>query len=246
MKKVLYFVLTFILSIVLCACGTNDPHPLSVNFQTEEELLAAFDSFFAAENWEELESQKREEKADEFVEVLRNNTAIHHYFQKSDEAVALAYKLNENPVLSDRFKDYLWQIFAACNKTDWYEEIVEIDEHGWHQPFFQQGWEHDRPTYSSIINDIKYSFNNPDSVSFSSGAWVFMPPVGGYYERPFEILGYVEVRYGNGYGEYNYKKYLLSGVLGEELTITSSKYDIDMLDLMDMSDNGNTQFMSAR
>lgn len=246
MKKVLYFVFAFILSITLCACGANEPHPLSVNFQTEEELLTAFDSFFATENWEELESEKQKEKTDEFEEVLRNNTAIHHYFQKSDEAVALAYKLNENPVLSDDFKDYLWRIFAACNKTDWYEEIAEIDDHGHHQPFFQQGWEYDRPSYSSIINDIKYTFNNPNSVSFSSGAWVFMPPVDGYYERPFEILGYVEVRYGNGYGEYNTKQYLVSGVLGEDLTITSSRSDIDMLDLVDMSDNGCIQFMSAK
>ena len=74
MKKGMSLVLAMVMCLSLCACGDSGPHPLSIDFQTEEELVSALELYFSDENWDGLEKEQWNEKVNEFSNVLMYRT----------------------------------------------------------------------------------------------------------------------------------------------------------------------------
>lgn len=219
-KRIISMMLAVILTFSLCACGNTGPHPLSVDFQTEDELITALETYFKTDydkNWKGLKTEEWNEKVIEVTEVLKNNTAIHHYFHRSDEAVALARRLNDDDSIGGYFS---WLVFEACNTTDWYAGIAEDDDLDLLDgPLFFSAWYYDRPTFDTVADAIRGNFKDPLSVSVLSGEWSFIKPVNGYYEGPLNYVGIVEVRATNSFGGYVTQKYVIEGRIKGEIKL---------------------------
>lgn len=220
MKKVLSLVLIFVICLSLCACGDSGPHPLSVDFQTEEELITALEEFFSSD-WSGSTKDDEEfaKRVNEIREVLKNNTAIHHYFQKSDEAVALAHRLCDNNSIGGLYAEL---VFDACNTTEWYAGIAQTEDEAttlvpW--PLFFTAWSYDKPTFTTVADAIRDNFKDPLSVSVLNGEWSFIKPVDGYFEGPLKYVGIVEVRATNSFGGYETQKYVIEGKIRGDIKL---------------------------
>lgn len=222
MKKGISLVLALVMCLCLCACSDSGPHPLSIDFQTEEELVTALEAYFSDENWHGLEKEQWNEKVNEVTNVLKNNTSIHHYFHKSDEAVALAHKLCDDSSIGQ----YLtWLVFGACDTTGWYAGIAEKeDSYYGYSPLFFVSWYYDRPTFSSVADAIRDNFIDPLSVSILSGQWALINPVDGYYSVPLNYVGIVEVRATNRLGGYVTEKFIIKGAIKKDKIELIGKY----------------------
>lgn len=217
MKKRMSLVLALVICLSLCACGDSGPHPLSIDFQTEEELVSALELYFSDENWDGLEKEQWNEKVNEFSNVLSNNTSIHHYFQKSDEAIALAYRLSDDTSSIGQY--FTWLVFDSCNTSEWYAGIADNDSIV-DRPLFISAWYYDRPTFNSVADAIRDNFKDPFSVSVLSGEWSFIKPVDGYYEGGrLEYVGIVDVRATNSFGGYVTQKYVIKGTIKGEIRL---------------------------
>lgn len=224
-KRIITMLLAVILALSICACGNKGPHPLSIDFQTEDELVTALETYFKTDydkNWKGLETEKWNEKVLEVKEVLKNNTAIHHYFHKGDEAVALARKLNDDDSIGEYFS---WLVFEACNNTEWYIGIAENDDpDSLDGPLFFRAWYYDRPTFTTVADAIRGNFKDPLSVSVLSGEWSFIKPVNGFYEGPLNYVGIIEVRATNSFGGYVTENYVIEGKIRGEIELVGKYY----------------------
>jgi len=216
-RRIIPIMLAVVLTLSLCACGDGGPHPLSVNFQTEDELVTALEAFFSSD-WGGTTDEEFEEELKEVREVLTNNTSIHHYFQKSDEAIALAHRLCEESTVGS-----LWTlvVFDACNISEWYIGIAEKEDEGslYIRPLFFSGWYYDTPTLSTVADAIRDNFKDPLSVSVLNGEWSFIEPVDGYFEGPLKYVGIVEVRATNSFGAYLTQKYVIEGKIRGDIKL---------------------------
>lgn len=217
MKKILAMVLALVLCLSLCACG----HPLSKDYQTEDELVAALEECFSEVHNDGVTVDERDKKVSEYIEALKNNTAIHHYFQESEAAVHLAHRL-----CTGVLNLYAFDIFDACNTDDWFYGIANQDpedDDGW--PLFFDAWyDNGHPTCESIADGIRDDFIDPLSVSVLGGWIGFKDPVDGFFEVPFRYRGIVEVRATNRLGAYITKEYVISGTFGGSVRIIE-EYD---------------------
>lgn len=226
MKKILAMVLALLMCLSLCACGK----PLSEDYQTEDELVAALEEYFSDENWDGLTGDKYDKKVSEFTEALQNNTAIHHYFQKSDAAVQLAYRLCEETSIGEYFA---FDVFEACNTDDWFYGIANPEDSlGW--PLFYKAWGNDQPTCASIADEIRDDFIDPLSVSVLGGSIGFKDPVDGFFSVPFSYRGVVKVRAANKLGAYITQQYVITGSFGGSVRIIEEYNgpDYEILDLL--------------
>lgn len=204
MKRAISLALVFALCLSLCACGGGSP--LTKDYQTEDEMVAAFEKYFNGKSWKNLDGDEWNEKVSEAELELLNNSAIHRYFQKSDSAVALAYRLEES------IGSYWTSIvFDCCTyPDDWYLGIVD-QESATGLPFFILEWEDIEPTCNSIADQIRNDFIDPMSVYVLEGYYGLCPPVDGVYEMPFEYYGIITVRAANRLGAGLTKEYVIHG-----------------------------------
>ena len=204
MKRVISLALVFVLCLSLCACGGGSP--LTKDYQTEDEMVAAFEEYFNGKSWKNLDEDEWNEKVSEAELELLNNSAIHRYFQKSDSAVALAHRLEESI-------GAFWTpiVFECCTyPDDWYLGIVD-QESATGMPLFILEWADIRPTCDSIADQIRTEFIDPMSVYVLEGYYGLCPPVDGVYEMPFEYYGIITVRATNSLGAGLTKQYVIHG-----------------------------------
>ena len=221
-KRIISLMLVVIFTVALCACGNGGnsaPHPLSVNFQTEDELVAALETFFSSDWGDEDFAVALKDVR----EVLKANTSIHHYFQKSDEAIALAHRLCGDGSIGSL---WAWVVFGSCNTSEWYAGIA--DETGFYtKPLFLQAWYYDQPTYITVADAIRDNFKDPLSVSVLSGEWLFIEPVDGYFEGPLKYVGIVNVRATNSFGAYLTQEYVIEGSIRGDLKLVREYNDYE-------------------
>lgn len=214
-RRIFSMVFVVILTLSLCACGNSGPHPLSVDFQSEDELVTALETFFRSD-WGGETEEDFAEALKEVREVLKANTAIHHYFQESDEAIALAHRLCSDGSIGDV---WAWVVFDSCNTSEWYAGIEATEYISYPNPLFFVGWHYDRPTFASVADAIRHNFKDPLSVSVLNGEWSFIKPVDGYFEGPLNYVGIVEVRATNSFGGYITQKYVIEGKIRGEIKL---------------------------
>lgn len=209
-RSILSIMLAVILGVSLCACSYLE-HPLSVEFQTEDDLFNALVNYCG--------SDMSRDKQSEFRYYLKNNTSIHPYFQKSNEAVALARKL-EDSIGSN--STYI--AFEMCNTSEWYLGIA--DESGY--PLFRIKWMYDEPTCATVADAIRNRFKDPLSVSVLNGEWALVESTSmdGCYEVPLEYVGIVEVRATNSFGGYITEEYIIEGRIGSEAKLIDKYYGL--------------------
>ena len=228
-KRIIFLMLVAILTATLCACATQEedsaPHPLSANFQTEDELVEALVAFFSSDNWHYETVEEITEEANAVREVLTANTAIHHYFQESDEAIALAQRLWAS------IDDETFLVFDACNTTEWYigiaENETEANTSSQVRPLFFGAWHYNRPTFDTVADGIRDNFKDPLSVSVLSGEWLFIEPVDGYFEGPLQYVGIVNVRATNSFGGYLTKEYVIEGSIRGDVKLVREYKDYE-------------------
>lgn len=228
-KRIIFLILVVILTATLCACGTQKedsaPHPLSANFQTEDELVEALVAFFSSDDWHRETVEEMTKEANAVREVLTANTAIHHYFQESDEAIALAHRLWAS------INDETFLVFDACNTTEWYIGIAEnkteanTSSRVW--PLFFCVWNYNRPTFDTVADGIRDNFKDPLSVSVLSGEWLFIEPVDGYFEGPLKYVGIVNVRATNSFGAYLTQEYVVEGSIRGDVKLVREYKDYE-------------------
>lgn len=236
MKKAISLLLAIVMMLAFCACGTQKedsaPHPLSANFQTEDELVAALETFFKS-GWGGETEEDFTEAVKEVREVLKNNTSIHHYFQKSDEAIALAHRLCADGSIGE-----LWArlVFSSCNTSEWYVGIANSVNEYHTTPLFFTAWYYDQPTYTTVADAIRDNFKGPLSVSVLSGEWLFIEPVDGYYEGPLKYVGIVNVRATNSFGAYLTQEYVIEGSIRGDIKLVREFKDYER-DFIGRNDN---------
>ena len=224
MKKcIIFLMLVAILTATLCACGNSGPHPLSVDFQTEDELVTALETFFRSD-WGGETDEDFTEALKEVINVLKANTAIHHYFQESDEAIALAHRLCGDASVGQL---WTWVVFASCNTSEWYIGIAEneTDCEAW--PLFFSAWHYNRPTFDTVADGIRDNFKDPLSVSVLSGEWLFIEPVDGYFEGPLKYVGIVNVRATNSFGGFLTQEYVIEGSIRGDVKLVREYKDYE-------------------
>ena len=222
-RHIMCVILAVILTLSLCACGNDGPHPLSVDFQTEDELVTALETFFKSD-WGGETDEDFTEALKEVREVLKANTAIHHYFQESDEAIALAHRLCGDGSIGNL---WAWVVFGSCNTSEWYAGIAESESEPDTFPLFIEAWYYDQPTYITVADAIRDNFKDPLSVSVLSGEWLFIEPVDGYFEGLLKYVGIVNVRATNSFGGYLTQEYVIEGSIRGDVKLVREYKDYE-------------------
>lgn len=198
MKKILAICLLLMLTISLTACSsisslitptptpTPTPHPLSKNYNTVDELVAAI---------------KETGSTDLVLIYLSGNKEVHHFFSY-DEASNGIWKLLKNNGYS--YYD-IYCMYAVCNRDSHWFEALNING----APLAVYGM---YTKYASgvilpkddVISQIRDNFKDPYSVSIPGDMMLFpltlSDPQSVMVPTPIEYALWVGVRSANSYG----------------------------------------------
>lgn len=156
--------------------------------------------------------------AKEELNLIKINKSMHKFFQEENNGLEMYRKING--IVSDKA---IFDLFDVCSSTNWFWGI----DAGIYPLAFQGNA---RLTRSSIVDDIKSDFKDPQSVSIESARFVILnEPKNGVYSLPMEYVVVATVRATNSFGGYVSDTYLITGNIGGRAKLNGKYTGIDVL-----------------